>query len=149
MTGWFGSFTIPTMLASPADLQDWTDEDPPANAVPILRACTAIVLDAVQGSYYDVDPETGYATDLILAKTMTEATCIQAAAWIELGINPLAGGIDLGGVKSSKKIGTASFTIAGAESTAAAKAYAAKYLVDDAVTKLRQQNLIGNGPYAL
>ncbi|QWT24944.1 hypothetical protein KPL76_06195 [Subtercola sp. PAMC28395] len=77
---------------------------------------------------------------------MNDATCIQAAALAALKIDPLAGGIQQGGVRSSKKILSASVTIAGAEQTAAALASATTTLVPDAVEKLRQQNLISYWP---
>jgi hypothetical protein len=147
MSGPYGSFVIPTMLATPGDLATWTQTAAPATAAATIRSCTTMVLDATEGAYYDVDKTTGLATDAQILKAMMEATCIQSAAWIALGINPLTGGIDLGGVKKSKKIGSASFEIAGAEATAAAKAFAVTHLVPEAMMKLQQNNLLGDGPY--
>ena len=149
MSGPYGSFVIPTMLASTADLATWTGVAAPATAAATLRSCTTLVLDATEAAYYDVDKATGLAADAQILAAMRDATCIQAAAWIALGINPLTGGIDSGGVKKSKKIGSASFEIAGAENTAASKAYAVNHLVPEAYRKLQQNNLIGDGPYSL
>ncbi|MCU1408467.1 MAG: hypothetical protein JWM23_547 [Microbacteriaceae bacterium] len=147
MLGYFGPFVVPVTLASPTDLATWTGGTAPANAVALLRSCTTLVLDATEGAYYPVDEVTGLATDTQTLNAMRDATCIQAAAWAELKINPLTGGIDVGGVKKSKKIGSASFDMAGAEQTAAARAYAVTHLVPEALMKLQQNNLLGVGPY--
>jgi hypothetical protein len=139
-------FVVPATLATPADLAAWTGVAAPTTAVATLRSCTTLVLDATKLARYDTDAATGVATGPLILAAMRDATCIQAAAWIALGINPLTGGIDVGGVKKSKKIGTASFEIAGAEQTAAAKAHAVHNLVPEAEAKLRQQNLISRWP---
>jgi hypothetical protein len=139
-------FIVPTTLATPSDLAAWTTTAAPANALPVLRSCTTMVLAATKLAVYDTDAVTGLATDAHVLAAMRDATCIQAAAWGALGIDPLTGGIDAGGVKKSKKIGSASFEIAGAETTAAGKAYAAHNLVPEAEAKLRQQNLISKMP---
>lgn len=136
------SYVVPDTLATSTDLQQFTGQTPPANADMILASCSGLVLDATRTACYDTDPTTGLPIDPIIGNTLRDATCIQAAAWIKLGIDPLAGGIDMGGVKTSKSIGGASFAIAGAAQTAAAKAYAAANLVPAAVRKLRQQNLL-------
>lgn len=149
MSGPYGSYVVPTMLASIEQLTAWTGTASPANATAVLRSCTTMVLAVTRGAYYDVDVATGLATDADTKKAMQDATCIQAAAWIALGINPLTGGIDVGGVKKAKRIGSASFELAGAEQTAASKAYAVQHLVPEAMAKLQQQNLIGDGPYSL
>ncbi len=139
-------YVVPDNLATPADLAAWTGTAVPSNAVPLMRSCSAMVLAATKLAIYATDTSTGLPSDLTILKCMNDATCIQAAAWIALGIDPLAGGVDLGGVKKSKKIGSASFEIAGAEQTAAARANAVKELVPDAIKKLRQQNLISYWP---
>lgn len=143
----FGSFTVPDTLASPEDLAAWTGTDAPTNATALLRSSTTLVLEATENDYYDTDPTTGLATDAIILKAMKDATCIQAAAWAVLGINPLAGGIDTGGVKKSTKLLSGSIEVAGADAAAAAKAYAAKHLVPDAVAKLHQHNLASSEPW--
>jgi len=141
MTG----YVIPAMLATPAELTEWMGGDQSASAA-TLRSCTTMVFDRTRGAAYDVATDTGLATDTNTLAALRDATLIQAAAWITLGISPFTGGIDMGGVKKSKKIGTASFDIAGAEATAAAKAYAATNLVPEAEARLRQQNLIIGWP---
>ncbi|QDZ15783.1 hypothetical protein [Humibacter ginsenosidimutans] len=136
------SYVVPDMLATSDDLAEWTKQAAPANADLVLRDCTTLVLDATRTACYETDPATGLAIDPNIAQALNDATCIQAAAWGKLGIDPLAGGIDTGGVKASKSIGSASFAIAGAAQTAAAKAFATDNLVPAAVRRLRQQNLI-------
>jgi hypothetical protein len=139
-------WVVPSTLASPADLVAWTGVAAPANAIPLLRKASSMVLKATKLSIYATDTSTGLASDPTILKCMNDATCIQAAALTALAIDPLAGGVQHGGVKSSKKILSASFTIAGAEQTAAAIASAASSLVPDAVEKLREQNLISHWP---
>lgn len=136
------SYVVPDALATSEDLAAWMKTAAPANADALLRECTSLVLDATRTACYDTDPTTGIATDPIIVGALRDATCIQAAAWAKLGIDPDAGGIDMGGVRASKSIGTGSFAIAGAAQTAAAKAFAASHLVPGAVRKLRQQNLL-------
>lgn len=138
-------FVVPTTLASSDDLAAWTSTAAPANAAALLRSCTTLVLDATKLAYYDVDG-TGLPSDPIILKAMNDATCIQAAAWAKLGIDPLAGGIDLGGVKKSTKLLSGSIELAGAEKVAAAKAYAVGHLVPEAERRLQQQNLLSRFP---
>lgn len=139
-------WVVPAALASPDNLAAWTGGAAPANAVPLLRKASAMVLAATKLAIYATDRTTGLASDPTILQCMNDATCIQAAALSALKIDPLAGGVQQGGVKSSKKLLSATFTMAGAEQTAAALAAAATDLVPDAVDKLRQQNLISYWP---
>lgn len=151
MSGFFGSFVVPDMLANPGDLAQWTGTAAPANATQILRSCTSLVLEATEGAYYDVDPATGLATDAQILKAMQDATCIQAAAWIALKIDPSTGGVLAGSVAGSKKIGTAQIVYDSTATASANAARAAAYsgIVPDARRKLQQNNLIGTGAYDL
>lgn len=142
MAGLFGNFVVPTMLAQPTDLATWTQQDPPANAAVLLREATSLVLAATGSSYYAADPDTGLATDPTTAAVLRDATCIQAAAWNALGIDPLTGGVVVSGVKSQKSIGTAHITYADAGMAAQAKAEALTSLVPSAVRKLQENNLL-------
>lgn len=148
MPGYFGPFVVPATLASPDDLATWTGGTAPANAAALLRSCSALVLDATEGAYYDVDDATGLATDTQILEAMRDATCIQAAAWDALKIDPATGGVLVSNVKQSKKIGSASITYADTAAAAAARAHAYKNLVPDAVRKLQQNNLLGTTPWA-
>jgi hypothetical protein len=144
---YFGSFVVPPVLASATDYATWTGSSAPTNINQLLRSCSNMVLDATEGAYYGVDPLTGLATDPQAKQAMNDATCIQAAAWVALNINPLTGGVMVSGVKSSKKIGSASVTFADTTEAAAARAAAYTQLVPEAVRKLQQNNLIGTGPW--
>lgn len=153
---WFAPFVIPTSLATPTDLAVYitgnpaaTPADGPTNAAILIRSATVLVLDATDGAYYAVDKTTGLATDPSQLQAMNDATCIQAAAWDAIKYNPLAGGVVTNLVKKSKKLLTASFEMAGADAAAASQAAIASELVPEALKKLQQNNLIGNGPYAL
>ena len=142
MAGLFGNFVVPDALAAPTDLAAWTGTTAPANAVPLLRSATTLVLAATKGAYYAVDPLTGLATDPVVAKVLNDATCIQAAAWAALGVNPLTGGVAVSTVVSQKAIGSARLTYADAAAAAAAKTAAVTELVPEAVAKLSQNNLL-------
>jgi hypothetical protein len=144
MAGLFGNFVVPDALAAPADLAAWTGTTAPANAVPLLRSATALVLSATKGAYYAVDAATGLATDPVVLKVLNDATCIQAAAWAALGINPLTGGVAVSTVVSAKSIGSAHLTYADASQAAAAKTAAVTELVPEAVAKLAQNNLLSS-----
>jgi hypothetical protein len=142
MAGLFGNFPVPTMLAQPADLAAWTGTAAPANATALLREATSMVLSATLGGYYAVDTTTGLATDPVVAKVLNDATCIQAAAWAALGIDPNLGGVIVAGVASQKSIGSAHLSYADASAAAAAKEAALNGLVPAAMRKLAQNNLL-------
>ncbi len=77
-----------------------------------------------------------------MRQALTDATCIQAAAWVTLGIKPFAGGVVQGGIKTSAKVGSASFEYAGAAQAAATRADAAVTLVPAALRRLQNRGLI-------
>jgi hypothetical protein len=139
-------WVVPDALADSDDLAAWIGAAAPANADALLRKATSMVLKATKLAIYATDTTTGLASDPVILQCMNDATCIQAAALNALNIDPLAGGIQQGGFKSTKKIGTATISIAGAEQTAAAIASAATQLVPDALEKLRSQNLLSTWP---
>ena len=145
----YGPFVIPPTLAAPTDLATWTGAPAPTNAMVLLRSASALVLEATEGTYYANDPLTGLATNAIQKQAMNDATCIQAAAWAVIGYNPLAGGTVTALVKRAKKIGSASFDVAGADLAAQSQAAANRMLVPEAMRKLQQNNLLSWGPYAL
>jgi hypothetical protein len=142
MAGLFGNFVVPDALAAPTDLAAWTGTTAPANAVPLLRSATALVLSASKGAYYAVDATTGLATDPVVAKILNDATCIQAASWAALGIDPLTGGVAVPTVVSQKSIGSAHIAFADAVAASLAKTKAVTELVPEAVAKLSQNNLL-------
>jgi len=145
----FGDAAIPTAYATRDDLATWMGATAPVNADVLLRSATTLVYDATEEAYYTVDPTTGLPTDTQLLGALRDATCAQAAAWDAIKYNPLTGGVVTALVKKSKKIGSASFDVAGADVAAASQAAAAGELVPEALRILRRNNLVGNGPYAL
>ena len=85
---------------------------------------------------------TGLATDPVVAKILNDATCIQAASWAALGIDPLTGGVAVPTVVSQKSIGSAHIAFADAVAASLAKTKAVTELVPEAVAKLSQNNLL-------
>lgn len=142
MAGLFGNFVVPAMLAQPSDLATWTGTTAPTNAVVLLRSASSLVLQATSSSYYAADPTTGLATDPVVAQVLNDATCIQAAAWASLGIDPLTGGVKVTRVMSSKSIGTAHITYADGVAAAAAQEKALTQLVPEAVRKLVENSMM-------
>ncbi len=139
-------FVVPDTYAAPSDLETWTGTAPPANAVSLLRACSALVFASVRLAIYATDTTTGLPSDPNILQCMMQATCIQAAAWIKLGIDPDLAGVIVPTVKKTKKIGSASVEYADAEAAAAARQAAQTSLVPAAYDKLRSQNLISHWP---
>lgn len=142
MAGYYGDFIIPDMLAQPSDLAAWMGGTAPANAIPLLREATSLVLDATSTAYYQTDATTGLPTDTQVSAAMNRATCIQAAAWNAMGYDPLTGGVLTSTVKSNKSIGSAHVTYADAQMAAQARADAITGLVPAAVRVLEQNNLL-------
>lgn len=139
-------WVVPDTLAAPDDLAAWTGQPVPDNAVVLLRECSALVLKATKLAIYATDTATGLATDPNILNCMRDAACIQAAAWIQLGIDPLTGGVQVSAVKASKGIGSARIQYADATQVAAARQAATVSLVPAAMEKLRTQNLISHWP---
>lgn len=77
-----------TVYATPSDLASWLQGSPPTTVVPLLRSATFVIAEACARNPYS-DTPTG--TD---AAVLRDATCAQVAAWVALGINPDAVGID-------------------------------------------------------
>jgi len=144
MAGLFGNFVVPDALAAPADLTAWTGTEAPVNAMVLLRSATSLVLDATKGAYYAVDPLTGLATDPVVAKVLSDATCIQAAAWDAIKYNPLTGGVLTTAVVEEKAIGSARLKYADAATASASRTAAVAGLVPDADRKLAQNNLLAS-----
>ena len=144
MAGLFGNFTVPSMLAQPADLASWTQQPVPANAASLLRAATLLVLEAAGSAYYAADPATGLATDPGTAAALRDATCIQAAAWAAMGVDPSRGGVADAKVVAEKSIGSARIVYANAADAEAAKAASLRNLVPDAARLLQLNNLLGS-----
>lgn len=139
------SFVVPTMLATSDEYATWAGTVAPAGIDNIIRSCTTLVLAATKTAVYATDPETGLATDDIVKNALRDATCIQAAAWVALNIDPATGGVmQTGKIVRRKKIGTAEveYTEVEAKAVTAARAAAYSSLVPEAHTYLRNRGLI-------
>jgi hypothetical protein len=148
MPAYYGNFVVPTMLAQPSDLATWTQTDAPTNALVLLRSATSLVLEATRQAYYDVDPETGLATDAQISGALLQATVIQAAAWAALDYDPLTGGVVTAGVESSTKMLSSTIVFADASQAAQSRADAVTGLVPEAVRVLELNNLLIPNPWA-
>ncbi|MDQ0894430.1 hypothetical protein [Agromyces ramosus] len=136
-------FVVPTTLASAADYKAWTGEttDPP-KITQTLRSCTTLVLDATKTAIYDTDPATGLATDEDVNNALRDATCIQAAAWVALKIDPATGGAIVQATKKRKELGTAVIEYGDTAAAAAARSAAYSDLVPEAAKYLWQRGLL-------
>lgn len=136
------------VYATPTDYAAWTGAPAPSNLAPYLRKASSQVREATKLDFYAVDSN-GLPTDATKLQAFNDATCCQAAALIELGVNPLAGGAVEASVKESKSIGLARITYAAADAqaAAAAKKQAAEGLVPDALQILRQAQLAKNAAW--
>lgn len=156
MSGYYyGDFTIPASFVTAADVAEWMGmadanglpltAQLPATILPTIRSCTRMVLLATMGSFYDADPATGLPTDSQALQAMKDATCIQAAAWVALDINPFLAGMAENVVETSTKLASAavSYSVQGAAAAAADRAWAAKHLVPEATSVLVQNDLLG------
>lgn len=134
-------------LATADDYAAWAEQQAPANITPILRACTRMVLDATKIAEYCVDVD-GNASDAGVIEALKDATCIQAAAWVALKIDPATGGVSTRSVKTSTKIGTGAVVYDVTDTAAAAAARRAAYtgLVPAAQQALRLAGLLGAFP---
>ena len=113
------------IYATPTDLAAWTGTAAPANATQLLRSASLLVQEATNNAYYDTPPDTSggqssgsynyYRPDALpsdpaVAAVLNEATCIQAAAWAALGIDPTLAGVVKPSVASQKLVAVAAST---------------------------------------
>lgn len=145
-------FVVPSSLATATDYTNWTQKPAPANVAAILRGCTSLVLEATDGNIYNVDTATGVALDPAVRDALRDAVCIQAAAWVALGIDPTTGGVQQSSnAVKLKRLASGVIAYSDAEVQATVKARAAVYtsLVPEAARFLRQRNLLGTDPVPL
>lgn len=135
---------IPEKLATVEDYKTWTEEaTAPPKIEQTLRSCTTLVFDATKTAVYSVDAE-GFATDLDIKNALRDATCIQAAAWVALNIDPATGGVIVQSAKKRKELGTAVIEYADTAAAAAARSAAYEGLVPAARKYLRLRGLISS-----
>lgn len=79
--------------AKSTDLADHMAEVP-EDAEKLIGRASALVGHATRGDWYDVTPA-GYPTDPEVIDAMRDATCLQVAAWVAGGVDPMnpAGGV--------------------------------------------------------
>lgn len=139
------SYVVPSILATPPDYTAWTQTvDAPADILSILRACSALVIAATRTSVYDTDPATGIATDTIVSDALRDATCIQAAAWVSLGISGSGGVAQPSNAIKRKKLLTGEIEYSDLElkRVQSARAAATSSLVPEARQHLNARGLI-------
>lgn len=130
------------VYATTEDFGQWIAGDVPANAVALLRSASMIITDELSNTYYATD-DTGLPTDTATLQAFRDATCAQAASWIALKIDPLAGGVvTSSGIATSKALDGASITYSDSAAASAARSAATNALCPQAVTILRQAGLL-------
>lgn len=132
------------VYATTVDLGNYITEPVPSNAVVLLRSASGLVRAAIAGAHYYAD-DTGLPTDTGILGVLTEATCAQAAAWITLGIDPLAGGVlTQSQIKASQSLDGAAVSFADGTAASSARQDAATTLVPEAVRILSAYGLLNS-----
>lgn len=124
------------------DLAAWIDGDLPDNAKAVLRSAAYAVREATSTAYYPADKVTGLPTDASTLAAFRDATCAQAAAIIQLGIDPLMGGSTDPQVESAVGIGSAHVQYADAALAVQARQQVLNGLCQEAARILRQSNIV-------
>lgn len=95
---------MPLVYATSDDLATFTGNPAPDNAARLLKGASALVRTATRAALYDVT-STGLPSDPDIAEAFRDATCAQAAEWIDKGVDPASGTAP--GVPQSSGIGGA------------------------------------------
>lgn len=93
------------VYADADDLATFTGTPAPDNADRLLKGASALARAATRAAIYDTD-STGMPTDTDIIEAFRDATCAQAAEWIDKGVDPAAGTSP--GAPQSSSIGGAS-----------------------------------------
>lgn len=147
MPAYYGDFVIPAALCTSQDVAGYTGTAAPANITALIRSATRMILRETRQAYYVVDPATGLAVDTYIGQALHDATVVQVAAWIALGVNPLLGGVITTGTAQSKRFGAGSVNYADAKIAADAKQRAIDHLVPEAERILEMANLLIPNPW--
>lgn len=131
------------VYATEADLAGAPWGVTPENATSLLRAASVLVRQATRTAVYDVDA-TGAPTDTTVAEALRDATCAQAAAWANAGVDPT--GPVRPRVKQSQSLGSGSVTYADATQVAAAVDTLRGTLTGEAALILADAGLTGGRP---
>lgn len=81
------------IYATTAEVNDWLQDEAPANVDQLIRSASLLVRHATLTARYTVDPA-GKPDDPDVLAAFRDATCAQVASWVTLGIDPAGGGID-------------------------------------------------------
>lgn len=95
---------MPLVYATADDLTEFLGTAAPDNADRLLKGASALVRRETRAALYDVT-STGLPSDPDIAEAFRDATCAQAAEWIDNGADPAAGTSP--GVPQSSGIGGA------------------------------------------
>lgn len=137
------------IYATPADLTTgdlpWLPSAP-ANAGSLLRSASLLVYSATVAAFYNVD-DTGLPTDATVLQAFKDATCVQVATWVGLGMDPLNVGLDAKAPTRQKTLDGASIaydtSVATSQAALAIRQDAASTLCQQAQDILRQVRVLG------
>lgn len=110
------------IYATTSDLQTWMGSAVtlPGNAAQMLQLSSMRVSEATRLIWYATNPD-GTPSDATQAAAFNQATCADAAALIEAGIDPNAGLVSIVSVESASSIGSAHITMNATDATNAAQ----------------------------
>jgi hypothetical protein len=98
------------VYATTADLANYLEAVPPANARRLLRQASADIEQATKTAIYDVDTN-GFPTDTAVLAAMRDAVCAQVEWWNEtgdsLGVTGQWGSVKIGSVSLDGRAGSA------------------------------------------
>jgi hypothetical protein len=129
------------VYATPDDMETWTGQPAPDNAVRLLRSASLMVRGATRTALYAAQPS-GLPVDDEKRDALRDATCSQAAAWSAAGIDPTAPVAARARVAASKSLGSGAITYADAASVVAAQDALREHLTDEAAAILADAGLI-------
>lgn len=128
--------------ATPDDLSTWTSSPAPDNAERLLRSASMLVRRATRTAIYTTTND-GLPSHDHVVEAFRDATCAQAAAWANAGVDP-ARPLESGDrVAQSKSIGSASVTYGDTDAIVAARTASVSQLDEDAVQILTDAGLVG------
>lgn len=126
--------------ASDIEAEPWEIATPPPNINRLLASASMLVRSATINDVYATD-ETGLPTDPTVVSAFRDAVCAQVVTWMDLAINPSTGAATAGKAATSKSIGSASISYAGAGIAAAERAKVTTALTPDATQILQHAGL--------
>ena len=130
--------------ADSAALVTWTGTGAPLDAPHLLRRASILVSQKTVASWYTID-EDGRATDAVILKALSDATCSHAAHMAAATIDPLADAAALLTTEATTRtLGPATITTGPSGSKDQAKANLSTQLCAEATMILAEAGLLGN-----